>query len=89
MHGTRDEAVPLPPPFEIVLRGFHRQQVVDHVTALKARVASIGTERDVALQRAGDLNEQVETLRREAAEATNDALLSFLRHVAPRPTQRG
>ena len=70
MHGTRDEAVPLPPPFEIVLRGFHRQQVVDHVTALKARVASIGTERDVALQRAGDLNEQVETLRREAAEAT-------------------
>lgn len=70
MHGTRDEAVPLPPPFEIVLRGFHRQQVIDHVTALKARVATIGTERDVALQRAGDLNDQVETLQREAAEAT-------------------
>ncbi|MGA9309051.1 MAG: hypothetical protein WBV74_01615 [Pseudonocardiaceae bacterium] len=70
MHGTRDEAVPLPPPFEIVLRGFHRQQVIDHVTALKARVATIGTERDIALQRAGDLNDQVETLQREAAEAT-------------------
>lgn len=70
MHGTRDEAVPLPPPFEIVLRGFHRQQVIDHVTALKARVATIGTERDIALKRAGDLNDQVETLQREAAEAT-------------------
>ncbi|MGB8961568.1 MAG: hypothetical protein WCC38_06380 [Pseudonocardiaceae bacterium] len=70
MHGTRDEVVPLPPPFEIVRRGFHPQQVTDHVTALKARVATIGTERNVALQRAEDLNEQGEKLRREAAEAT-------------------
>jgi hypothetical protein len=70
MHGTRDEAVPPPPPFEIVLRGFHRQQVMDHVTALKARVGTIGAERDAALQRAGYLDEQVEKLRREAAEAT-------------------
>lgn len=70
MHGVRDEAVPLPPPFEIVLRGFDRQQVIDHVNALKARVASIGAERDAALQRAADINEQFENLRREALEAT-------------------
>jgi chromosome segregation ATPase len=70
MHGVRDEAVPLPPPFEIVLRGFDRQQVIDHINALKARVASIGAERDAALQRAADVNEQFENLRRETIEAT-------------------
>jgi hypothetical protein len=70
MHGTRDEAVPSPPPFEIVLRGFHRQQVIDHVTALKARVGTIGVERDAALRRASDLDEQVEKLRQEAEKAT-------------------
>jgi chromosome segregation ATPase len=70
MHGTRDEAAFAPPPFEIVLRGFHRQQVIDHLNALKARVATIGAERDAALQRAGDLNEKVGQLSREAAEAT-------------------
>jgi hypothetical protein len=70
MHGSRDEVVPLPPPFEIVLRGFDRQQVIDHVNALKARVASLGAERDAALQRAADLNENLERARRETAEAT-------------------
>jgi chromosome segregation ATPase len=69
MHGARDEVVPLPPPFEIVLRGFDRQQVIDHVNALKARVATLGAERDAALQRAADLNDSLEQLRREAAEA--------------------
>ncbi len=73
MHGTRDEAVPLRPPFEIVLRGFDRQQVTEHVNALKARVATLGAERDAALQRAADLNEQVEDLRREAAEASRES----------------
>jgi hypothetical protein len=69
MYGTRNEAVPVNPPFEIVLRGFDRQQVIDHVEALKTRVATIGTERDAALQRAADVTEQLEHLRREAAEA--------------------
>jgi cell division septum initiation protein DivIVA len=70
MHGTRDEVVPFPPPFEVVLRGFDRQQVIDHVNTLEARVATIGAERDAALHRAAGLNEKVEQLRREAAEAT-------------------
>jgi len=55
------------------LRGFDRQQVIDHVNALKARVAILGSERDAALQRAADLNENLERLRREAAEATRQA----------------
>lgn len=70
MYRTRDETVPVNPPFEIVLRGFDRQQVIDHVEALKTRVATIGAERDAALQRAADLSEQFENLRREAVEAT-------------------
>ncbi|MDQ4092277.1 MAG: hypothetical protein M3143_02330 [Actinomycetota bacterium] len=71
MYRTRDEAIPVNPPFEIVLRGFDRQQVIDHVEALKTRVATIGAERDAALQRAADLSEQFENLRREAVEATS------------------
>jgi cell division septum initiation protein DivIVA len=80
MHGTRNEVIPLSPPFEIVLRGFDRQQVIDHVNALKARVATIGAERDAALQRATDLNEKFEQLRREVAEATTQ--VDRLRHEA-------
>lgn len=80
MHRTRDEVVPSPPPFEIVLRGFDRQQVIDHVNALKARVATIGAERDAALRRVADLNDDLEQLRREAAEATRQ--VDLLRHEA-------
>jgi len=80
MHGTRNEVVPLPPQFEIVLRGFDRQQVIDHVNALKARVVTIGAERDAALQQAADLSEKFERLRREAAETTRQ--VDRLRHEA-------
>ncbi|HEY3895676.1 MAG TPA: hypothetical protein VGL88_09935 [Pseudonocardiaceae bacterium] len=69
MDGTRDEAISPAAPFEIVLRGFDRQQVTEHVNALKARVATIGAERDAALQRAADLRDSLEQLRRESAEA--------------------
>lgn len=69
MHGTRND-VPAPPPFEIVLRGFDRKQVVDHVNALKARVGTLGAERDTALQRIADLEDRLEQVGREAAEAT-------------------
>ncbi len=86
MHGTRDEAGPVRPPFEIVLRGFDRQQVIDHVNALKARVATIGAERDNAQQRAADLDETVEQLRREAAE-TSRQVDDLRREVADAATE--
>ncbi|HKR52376.1 MAG TPA: hypothetical protein VJT72_22935 [Pseudonocardiaceae bacterium] len=69
MYGTRDEAVPVSPPFEIVLRGFDRQQVINHVDALTTRVVTIEAERDTAQQRVADLTEQLERLRRESAQA--------------------
>ncbi|HEY6422898.1 MAG TPA: hypothetical protein VIY28_06550 [Pseudonocardiaceae bacterium] len=39
---------PLRPPFETVLRGFDRQQVIDHIGALETRIAMIGADRDAA-----------------------------------------
>jgi chromosome segregation ATPase len=84
MHGTRDEAVPVHPPFEIVLRGFDRQQVINHVEALHARVVTIGAERDAALQRAAGVTEQLHRLRREAAEVT--AQVDRLRREAAEAT---
>jgi cell division septum initiation protein DivIVA len=86
MHGTRDEAAPVRPPFEIVLRGFDRQQVIDHVDALTAHVARLGAERDAALQRAADLNEKIEKLRRESTEATRQ-VDRLHREVAEAATQ--
>jgi len=70
MHGTRDEVVPLPPPFEVVLRGFDRQQVTDHFNVLKAQLASTGAERDAAVRRAAQLHEQLEQQRLDAAETS-------------------
>lgn len=80
MHGTRDELAPSPPPFETVLRGFDRQQVMAHINALKARVASIANERDAVLQRLAELTEQFEQVRLEAAEAVSQ--VDYLRHEA-------
>jgi cell division septum initiation protein DivIVA len=80
MHGTRDEAVPLPPPFEVVLRGFDRQQVIEHFNALKARLVAIGGERDAALQRAAELDQSHQQLRREAADTARQ--IDRLRHEA-------
>lgn len=59
----------MPPPFEVVLRGFDRQQVIDHLNALDARVATMEAERDSALGQVADLNEKLAQLRQEAAEA--------------------
>ncbi len=64
-------------PFEIVLRGFNRQQVLDRVGVLEARIASLESravtvtaERDAALQQSADLAKVLEHLRREAQQAT-------------------
>lgn len=62
--------VPLPAPFEVVLRGFHRQQVIDHLTALQGGIAMIAADRDAALRQVADLTKLLDHLRREAEEAT-------------------
>lgn len=65
-----DEVIPLHAPFEIVLRGFNRQQVLDHLESLEGRVAMIAADRDAALRQAADLSKVLEHLRGEAAAAT-------------------
>lgn len=65
-------------PFEIVLRGFNRQQVLDRIGSLQARIAAAEAhaaratvERDAALRQNADLAKVLEHLRREAQEATS------------------
>lgn len=70
MHGLDNEVIPLHPPFETVLRGFHRKQVVDHIEALEGRIAMVEADRDAALGQAAELAKVLEHLRREAEDAT-------------------
>jgi cell division septum initiation protein DivIVA len=70
MHGSDDEVIPLHPPFETVLRGFHRQQVVDYFEVLEGRLAMVEADRDAALGQAAELARVLEHLRREAEDAT-------------------
>ncbi|MGH8916785.1 MAG: hypothetical protein ACRD0H_00315 [Actinomycetes bacterium] len=62
--------VPLYMPFEIVLRGFDRQQVLEHIESLEGRIAMVAADRDAALRQAADLSKLLEHLRRETEEAT-------------------
>src|SRR3712207_2916455 len=70
MRETQDEVIPLHVPFEIVLRGFNRQQVLDHIESLEDRISVIASDRDTALRQVADLSKVLEYLRREAEEAT-------------------
>ncbi|MGH3942397.1 MAG: hypothetical protein ACRDTG_28005 [Pseudonocardiaceae bacterium] len=69
MRATQDEMVPLHVPFEIVLRGFDRRQVLDHIESLEGRIAMIAADRDAALQQTADLSKLLEHLRCEVEEA--------------------
>jgi hypothetical protein len=83
MRGRQDEVITLHAPFEhapfeIVLRGFNRQQVLDRIGSLEARLATLEahnamltTERDAALRQGADLAKVLEHLRREAEQAAN------------------
>ncbi|MGH3911597.1 MAG: hypothetical protein ACRDRM_12275, partial [Pseudonocardiaceae bacterium] len=64
-----DEVIPLHAPFEIVLRGFNRQQVIDYIESLEGRIAMIATDRDSALRQVADLSKLLDHLRRQAEEA--------------------
>lgn len=68
MRGPQDEVIPLHAPFEIVLRGFNRQQVIDHIESLEGRIAMIATDRDSALRQVADLSKLLDHLRRQAEE---------------------
>ncbi|MQA15595.1 MAG: hypothetical protein GEV09_15945 [Pseudonocardiaceae bacterium] len=62
-----DEIVPLHPPFDVVLRGFDRLQVVDHIESLQGHLALVESDRDATVRHADDLRKEVEHLRSEGA----------------------
>lgn len=61
--------IPLHAPFEIVLRGFNRQQVIDHIESLEGHLAMMAADRDAALRQTGELSRVLDHLRREAEDA--------------------
>src|SRR5262245_31671256 len=69
MRGPQDEVIPLHAPFEVVLRGFNRQQVIDYIESLEGRIAMIAADRDAALRQTADLARVLDHLRREAEES--------------------
>ncbi|MGH3754598.1 MAG: hypothetical protein ACRDRP_18240 [Pseudonocardiaceae bacterium] len=70
--------VPLHQPFETALRGFNRQQVLDHLESLDGRIAMIAADRDAALAQVAELSRvlnhfrlESEHLRRATENATS------------------
>lgn len=68
--------VPLHQPFETALRGFNRQQVLDHLESLDGRIAIIAADRDAALAQVAELSRVLDHLRSEGE------LLAHLRREA-------
>ncbi|MQA17137.1 MAG: hypothetical protein GEV09_24295 [Pseudonocardiaceae bacterium] len=61
------EIIPLHAPFDVVLRGFDRQQVLDHIESLQGHLDLVESDRDAAVAHADDLRKEVEYLRSEGA----------------------
>jgi chromosome segregation ATPase len=64
--GPQDELVPLHQPFETALRGFNRQQVLDHIESLDGQISIMGSDRDAALKQVAELSRALDHLRRES-----------------------
>jgi hypothetical protein len=82
VRGSRDsdDLVPLHQPFETALRGFNRQQVLDHLESLDGRIAIVAADRDAALVQVAELSRVLDHLRSESE------LLSHLRREAEKAT---
>ncbi|MFN2495556.1 MAG: hypothetical protein ABR608_06585 [Pseudonocardiaceae bacterium] len=66
MHRLQDDLVPLYEPFETVLRGFNRQQVLAHLESLDGRISMISADRDSALTQVAELSRALDHLREES-----------------------
>jgi hypothetical protein len=82
VRGSRDsdDLVPLHQPFETALRGFNRQQVLDHLESLDGRIAIVAADRDAALAQVAELSRVLDHLRSESE------LLAHLRREAEKAT---
>ncbi|SDN97860.1 hypothetical protein [Lentzea jiangxiensis] len=69
MGAKEQELVPLHAGFDVVYRGFHRRQVVEHIEGLEEQLRFTSLDRDEALAQAADLRKLLEMTRQDLEEA--------------------
>ncbi|GLZ35400.1 chromosome segregation protein [Lentzea sp. NBRC 105346] len=69
MGAKEQEIVPLHAGFDVVYRGFHRRQVIDHIENLEEQLRFTSMDRAEALAQSADLRKLLESTRSELDEA--------------------
>lgn len=69
MGAKEPEIVPLHAGFDVVYRGFHRKQVIEHVENLEEQLKYACLDRDEALAQAADLRKLLEMTRHDLEDA--------------------
>ncbi len=69
MGAKEQELVPLHAAFDVVYRGFHRRQVIEHIENLEEQLRFTSLDRAEALAQAADLRQLLEMTRRDLEEA--------------------
>jgi hypothetical protein len=69
MGAKEQELVPLHAGFDVVYRGFHRRQVIDHIENLEEQLRFTSLDRVEALAQAADLRKLLEMTRQDLEEA--------------------
>lgn len=79
---TREDLVPLRTDFDLVWRGYDRDQVRHHVHSMEADLRLLAVDRDAAVARAEDLTQQL-----EAARTDNGALRARIDRISRTPIE--
>ncbi|SDL48500.1 hypothetical protein SAMN04488074_111130 [Lentzea albidocapillata subsp. violacea] len=69
MGAKEQELVPLHAGFDVVYRGFHRRQVIEHIENLEEQLRFTSLDRAEALAQAADLRKLLEMTRRDLEDA--------------------
>ncbi|MGW6936160.1 hypothetical protein ACWGE0_39305 [Lentzea sp. NPDC054927] len=69
MGAKEQELVPLHAAFDVVYRGFHRRQVIDHIENLEEQLRFTSLDRAEALAQAADLRKLLEMTRQDLEDA--------------------
>lgn len=69
MGAKEQELVPLHAAFDVVYRGFHRRQVIEHIENLEEQLRFTSLDRAEALAQAADLRKLLEMTRQDLEEA--------------------
>ena len=69
MGAKEQELVPLHAGFDVVYRGFHRRQVIEHIENLEEQLRFTSLDRGEALAQAADLRKLLEMTRQDLEEA--------------------